>query len=249
MDLLQVWASQGNKSNPGTDQWVPAARVVVVKHGGVLDVTPLQPACLRIDKLRVKVELQGMFIWLVIKTRLYTVKFPQRGSKFSNKDNMEELCLAPHLLTDVSQHAWWNSLKCSWKRWFKLLSPHKNERKLSSFRSKSFLSLVAMRFKKTANLISSSRIDNEEPSGRHIYFGKTWLRCSTSDVKSHRWDILIIPSRFKQIASVLENISQGAVFDKNIHCLSLSVRIDMMDMTRMLFDALQTERRHLLNGI
>lgn len=68
---------------------------------------------------------------------------------------MAELCLEPHLLTDVSQRAFGNSLKHPLKRQLKLQShikpqKNKNERTLFSLESTEeissnvFFSLVAM---------------------------------------------------------------------------------------------------------
>lgn len=123
MDLLQAWSSLGHKSNPRTDQWALAACMVVVKHNvkKLQEFSMLLFFNLRCYNMQTYISINNnsqlnfrvyLYDSLWLKLDFFTL--------FSKKDNMAELCLEPHLLTDVSQLAFGNSLKHPLKRQLKL---------------------------------------------------------------------------------------------------------------------------------
>lgn len=203
MDLLQAWSSLGHKSNPRPDQWALAACVAVVKH----NVKKLQESlmfhffnlwcCNMQTYISINNKSQQnsrvcLYDLLWLKPEHIRLRFPSEATLFSYKDKMAELSVEPHLLTDVSQRAFWNSPKHPSKQRLKLqsrINPEKKERTPFSLESTEeissnvFFSLVAMWTKGTTNLISSSRcgsIMRNRAGG--TYFGKRGSHCSTLDI-------------------------------------------------------------------
>lgn len=204
MDLLQAWSSLGHKSNPRTHQRAPAACVVVVKH----NVKKLQESSmlhffnLRCCNMQTYISINNqsqensrvcLYDLLWLKLEIYIrIRFPSEATLFSDKDNMAELCVEAHLLTDVSQRGLWNSLKHRSDGFnYRAVSIHTQKRKehhflpspLEEISSNVLFSLVAMWTNGTTNLISSSwcgSIMRKRAGG--TYFGKRGSHCSTLDI-------------------------------------------------------------------